>query len=168
MFSKLFGRRTSQNLYDEGVKLYRAGKAKEAVDKLSAAIKKETGRSNSDRKLLSNMYNIRGEVYLSVGVAVLSQSDFVHALQENPGNESALNNLGVWYSIQQFAAPDYERSLGYFDKAILIQPNRKDIQLNRACIKIQSGDKTGCNDLHKLDEEGYPDAKVALQRFCNN
>jgi lipoprotein NlpI len=166
MFSNLFGGQTSQKLFDEGVKLYRNGKAKEAVDKLSDAIKKETDKPNSDKKLLSNMHCIRGEVYLSVGVAVLSQSDFNYALQYNPDNESALNNLGIWFSIKHFNTPDYNRSFEYFDKAISIQPNRKDIQLNRACVKIQSGDKTGCNDLRKLDNEGYPDAKIASQRFC--
>ena len=166
MFSNLFGGQTSQKLFDEGVKLYRSGKAKEAVDKLSDAIKKEKDKSSPDKRLLSNIYCIRGEVYLSVGVAILSQSDFTYALQYNQDNESALNNLGIWFSIERFNTPDYKRSFEYFDKAILIQPNRKDIQLNKACVKIQSGDKTGCDDLRKLDSEGYPDAGIALQRFC--
>ena len=167
MFSKLFGGQTSQSLYDEGVKLYHNGKAKEAVDKLSDAIKKETDKSNNDKKFLSNIYNIRGEVYLSEGVAILSQSDFAYSIKYNPDNESALNNLGIWYSIKHFTTPDYKKSFECFDKALAIQPNRKDIQLNKACVKIQSGDKTGCEDLRKLETEGYPDAKVALQRFCS-
>jgi lipoprotein NlpI len=103
---------------------------------------------------------------LSVGVAILSQSDFAHSLQYNPNNESALNNLGIGFSFERFAPPDYERSFQYFDKAIVIQPNRKDIQLNKACAKIQSGDKTGCDDLRRLEREGYSKAKVAQQRFC--
>jgi len=32
------------------------GKAKEAVDKLSEAIKRETGKPDTDKKLLSNIY----------------------------------------------------------------------------------------------------------------
>jgi Tfp pilus assembly protein PilF len=168
MFSNLFGGQTSQKMYDEGVKFYNEGNAEKAVDKLSDAIKKETDKSNSDKRLLSNMHNMRGEVYLSVGVAILSQSDFVYALQYNPQNESSLNNLGIWFSIEHFTTPDYQKSLAYFDEAIAIQPTRKDIQLNKACVKIQSGDKTGCDDLNKLDSEGYSDAKIALQRFCNN
>ena len=167
MSSNLFGRQTSQQLYEEGVKLYQSGNANESVDKLSEAIEKETKKSNADKKFLSRMHNIRGEVYLSVGVAILSQSDFAYALQYNAENESALNNLGIWYSIKHFNTPDYEKSLEYFDKAISIQPNRKDIQLNKACVKIQSGDNTGCDDLHRLDKDGYSDAKIALQRFCN-
>ena len=166
MFANIFGGQSSQKLYEEGVKLYRNGKATEAVDKLSDAIKKETGKSNPDNKLLSNMHCLRGEVYLSVGVAILSQSDFTYALKYNPYNESALNDLGIWFSIEHFNTPDYNKSFEYFDEAISIQPNRKDIQLNKACVKIQSGDKTGCDDLHKLDKEGYSDAKIALQRFC--
>lgn len=114
------------------------------------------------------MHCVRGEVYLSVGVALLSQSDFAYALQYNPGNESALNNLGIWFSIEHFSTPDYKKSFEYFDKAIVAQPGRKDIQLNKACVKIQSGDKSGCDDLRKLEGEGYPDAKIALQRFCTS
>jgi lipoprotein NlpI len=159
---------TSQKLYDEGVRLFHSGKSTEAVDKLSDAIEKETANSSPDKKLLSNMHCIRGEVYLSIGVAVLSQSDFTNALQYNPDNESALNNLGIWFSIARFNTPDYNRALEYFDKAISIQPDRKDIQLNKACVKIQSGDKTGCDDLRKLDQDDYPEAKIALERFCKD
>ena len=168
MFSNLFGGQTSQKLYDEGVKLYQSGNAEKAVTKLSEAIKKETDKSNKDKKFLSNLHTMRGEVYLSVNVAILSQSDFAYALQYNPDNESALNDLGIWYSIKHFSTPDYKKSFAYFDKALTIKPNRKDIQLNKACVKIQSGDKTGCDDLRRLDNEGYPDAKIALQRFCTN
>lgn len=167
MFSYLFGGQTSQKLFEKGEKLYRSGNSEKAVDKLSEAIKKETDKTSPDKKLLSNMHCIRGEVYLSVGVAVLSQSDFAYALQYNPDNESALNNLGIWYSVKHFAMPDYQKSFEYFDKAIAIQPNRKDIQLNKACVKIQAGDTTGCDDLRKLDNEGYADAKIALLRFCS-
>jgi len=167
MFSNLFSGQTSQKLFEEGEKLYRSGNAEKAVNKLSEAIKKETDKSSPDKRLLSNMHCIRGEVYLSVGVAVLSQSDFAYALQYNPENESALNNLGIWYSVKHFATPDYQKSFEYFDNALAIQPNRKDIQLNKACVKIQAGDMSGCDDLRKLDNEGYPDAKLALQRFCS-
>jgi len=165
MFSNPFRKKTSNELYEEGVKSYRSGKTKEAVDTLSEAIKQETSKTDQNKRFLSIIHCIRGEAYLSAGVAILSQSDFVYALQYNPVNESALNNLGIWFSIKHFQAPDYSKSFEYFDRAIAIQPNRKDIQLNRACVKIQSGDKTGCDDLRRLDSEGYPDAKIALQRY---
>ncbi len=166
MFSNIFGGQTSQKLYDEGVKLYRSGSHEKAVNKLSDAVKKETDKSNPDKKLLSNMHCIRGEVYFSVGVAILSQSDFVYALQYNPDNSSALNNLGIWHSTERFITPDYKKSFEYFDKAIAIRPDRKDIQMNKAIVKIKSGDKTGCDDLRKFCDEDYPDAKSALQEFC--
>src|SRR5450631_1526457 len=136
MFSNLFGGQDSKQLYEEGSKLYHAGRTEEAVDKLSQAIKKETAKPNSDKRLLSNMHCVKGEVYLAVGVAILSQSDFAYSLQYNPDNESALNNLGIWYSIERFITPDYKKSFEYFDKALAIQPNRQDIQLNKACVKI--------------------------------
>ena len=168
VFSNIFNKQTSQQLYEEGVTLYGNGQLKEAVGKLSEAIKKETGKVDTDRWLLSNMHNMRGAAYLQAGVAVLSQSDFAFALEYNPNNESALSSLGVWFSLKHFSTPDYKRSLEYFDRALAIQPTRQDIQLNKACVKIQSGDATGCDDLRRLDAEGHADAKVALQRFCNS
>ncbi len=168
MFSNLFGGQSSQKLFESGVNAYYRGDHKTAVDKLSDAIKKEKDKSEPDKHLLSNIHNIIGEAYLSVGVAVLSQSDFVYALDYNPLNENALNNLGVWFSIEQFVTPDYKKSLEYFDKAVVLRPDRKDIILNRAVVKIKSGDLTGCDDLKKLDAEGYPDAKIGLQQFCKN
>jgi Tfp pilus assembly protein PilF len=168
MFSNPFSGQTSTKLFNDGVNLYRNGKMEKAVEKLSEAIKKESTRSDPDKKLLSNIHCIRGEVYLSVGVAILSQSDFTYALQYNPDNASALNNFGIWHSIKQFTTPDYIKSFEYFDKAIAIRPDRKDFQMNKACIKIQSGDKSGCDDLSKLDTEDFPDAKMALKRFCSN
>ena len=166
MFSNLFQSRNPKILLNEGLKLYRAGKAMKAVDKLSDAIKRETSKPSPDKMLLSIVHCLRGEVYLSVGVAILSQSDFVISLDYNPSNESALNDLGIWFSIERFNAPDYKRSLEYFDKAITIQPNRKDIQLNKACVKIQSGDQTGCDDLRRLEGAGYPAAILALEKYC--
>jgi lipoprotein NlpI len=168
MFSNLFGKQSSQKLFDLGLSAYHKGDPETAVDKLSDAIKKEKEKSEPNKQLLSNFHNMRGQVYLSVGVAILSQTDFVYALDYNSTNESALNNLGVWFSIEQFATPDYKKSLEYFDKAIALRPDRKDIILNRAIIKIKSGDSTGCDDLKKLDSGGYPDAKIGLQQFCQN
>jgi hypothetical protein len=38
--------------------------------------------------------------------------------------------------------------------------------MNLAIAKINLGDRTGCEDLKRLEQEGYPDAKVAQERFC--
>jgi lipoprotein NlpI len=166
MFSKLFGKAAAETHFEQGRALYADGKHMKAVETLSDGIKMEEARSNPDKRLLSSLYCLRGEVHLSVGVAILSQSDFLHSLENNPQNESALNNLGIWFSIKHFSTPNYNRAFEFFDRALAIQPGRKDIQLNKACVKIQSGDKTGCEDLRRLEGEGYPDAKVALERYC--
>ena len=166
MLSKLFRTKDTEKLFDQGLELYQTKKVNRAIDILSDAIKIENKKTSPNKILLSNIHCLRGEVYLSVGVAVLSQSDFTFALEHNPNNESALNNLAIWFSIEKFATPDYKRAFAYFDKAIALKPNRKDIQLNKACIKIQSGDKTGCDDLRKLENEGYPAAKIALEKLC--
>jgi tetratricopeptide (TPR) repeat protein len=166
MFSNLFGKESALKLYEKGRSLYASGRTEQAVERLSDAIKMEEARANPDKRFLSNIYCLRGEVYLSVGVALLSQSDFAIALENNSQNESALNNLGIWFSIEHFNTPNYEKAFEYFDRAIAIQPGRKDIQLNKACVKIQAGDKTGCDELRRLERDGYPPAKIALERFC--
>ena len=161
--------RSSQELFDIGNENYQNGQLKKAVDKFVEALKVEKQKDKPDSLLLSNIYNIRGEVYLSQGVAVLSQSDFAYASDYNPKNESALNNLAIWFSIEQFSNPDYARSFEYFNKALLINPKRKDIQLNKAIILVKSGDKeAGCKILNELKSEGYADAEIAIQRFCEN
>lgn len=167
-FSKLFGGKdeTAESFFEKGLTEYRKGDYKQAVDTLTKAIDLAKATDTINKQLLSNIHNIRGEVYLSVGVAILSQSDFVYALDYNPENESALNNLGIWFTIEMFSNPDYKKSLEYFDKAVAIRPDRKDIILNRAIAKIKSGDTTGCEDLKKLDAEGYPDAKIGLEQYC--
>ncbi|PWT96248.1 MAG: hypothetical protein C5B52_16185, partial [Bacteroidetes bacterium] len=166
MFANLFKTKNSEKLFEKGIEYYRDKKVNRAIDILTDAIKLENKNADPNKLLLSNIHCLRGEVYLSVGVAVLSQSDFNFALQHNPENESALNNLAIWHSVEKFAVPDYKKALQYFDKAIALQPDRKDIQLNRACIKIQSGDKSGCDDLRRLQSEGFANAKLAIERFC--
>lgn len=72
MFSKLFNRKTTVELFEEGVALYQSGNAEAAVDKLSDAIEQEEKKSVQDKQLLSNMHCIRGEVYPRFGVGPFS------------------------------------------------------------------------------------------------
>lgn len=169
LFSKLFGgnKNSTESLFKKGVLEYKKGNAEKAVELLSEAKDLEETKEAKDKQLLSNIFNIRGEVYLNQGVAVLSQSDFAQALEYNPNNENALNNLGIWFTIEMFSTPDYPKALEYLDKAISINPDRKDIILNRAIVKIQSGDKSGCDYLKELDKQGYADAKIGIERFCS-
>ena len=104
---------------------------------------------------------------MSNGVAILSQSDFLNAIDYNPQNESALNNLGLWFTIPQFASPDLEKALLYLGKALEVNPERQDIILNRAVIRIRAGQsEKGCEELKKLEESGYERATIAISRFC--
>lgn len=155
----------AHKLFKEGLSAYRHGDAKNAVDKLSKALHNESGQVNPDHFLLSEIHNIRGEAYLSAKVAQRSHDDFMHALVYNPGNENALNNLGVWHFLGASGKPDYLKSLEYFDRALRLNPYRKDITLNRAIVRIKSGNFMGLEDLKKLELEKYPDATVALMEF---
>jgi len=158
-----------ETLFELGHDHYKNGNMKAAIPMFVNALEKEKAKANPDKLLLSNIHNIRGEAYMSEGVAILSQSDFIQAIEYDPKNESAYNNMAVWHSIPAFMTPDYTKSLEYFDKALAINPNRKDIRLNKAVVKVQSGDKeNGCKELAQLAKEKYPDAKIGIQRFCGN
>ena len=140
----------------------------QAVELYSEAIKYEKESKNPDRNFLSNLYLLRGEIYLSQGVALLSSSDFLQAIDYNPTNGVAHNDLGIWFTLERFAAPDLARALEHADKAVQSCPDRQDFKMNLAVIKIKSGQKeTGRQDLEKLYAEGYENAKIAIERFCN-
>jgi lipoprotein NlpI len=132
----------------------------------SQAIDVELAKPKPDSLMLSNCDNFLGKIYLFGGSAVLSQSNLSFALDYNPKNEAVLNNFGLWYSMEQFATPDYKKSIDYFDQALAIAPDLQYISLNRAVVKILSGDKSGCAELKQMEGEGYRDATIALERYC--
>ena len=116
---------------------------------------------------LSEIYRLRGDIYFSQGVAILSSSDFLHAIENNPKNGIAHNNLGVWFSIKQFAKPDYKRAIEHLDLAVKYCPDRPDFVMNRAVMKVRNGQKEiGRKELEDLYQQGYADAKIAIERFC--
>jgi lipoprotein NlpI len=139
-----------------------------AVELFSDAIKFEKEKDKPDNNFLSNIYLQRGEIYLNQGVAILSSSDFLNAIELNTENGIAHNNLGIWFTIEHFNTPDFNRALEHLDKAVEYCPDRWDFRMNRAIIKIKSGDKdTGRWELEQLYKDGYADAKVAIDRFCD-
>lgn len=139
-----------------------------AVDLYSDAIKIEKEKDNPDNDFISDIYRQRGEIYLNQGVAVLSSSDFLQAIDHNPKNGIAHNNLGIWFSIEHFNTPDFDRAIEHLDKAVENCPDRPDFKLNRAVIRVKKGDKeTGRKDLEQLYKDGYSDAKIAIERFCD-
>jgi tetratricopeptide (TPR) repeat protein len=140
---------------------------KEAVDLYSQAIKVESEKPNPDKYFLSEVYRLRGDIYFSQGVAILSSSDWLHAIELNPENGIAHNNLGIWFTIEQFAKPDLKRAIEHFDLAVQYCPDRPDFVMNRAVIKIQDGQlEIGKKELEELYSQGYTDAKIAIERFC--
>lgn len=140
----------------------------QAVELYSNAIKLEKESKTPDKVFLSDLFVKRGEIYLNQGVAILSSSDFLQSIEQKPDNCIAHNNLGVWFTIEEFATPDFTRAIEHMDKAVEYCPERQDFKMNRAIIKIKAGQKDiGRKELENLYESGYADAKIALERFGN-
>jgi lipoprotein NlpI len=137
-----------------------------AVEFYSDAIKFEKAKVNPDSNFLSDIYLRRGEIYLHEGVAILSSSDFLQSIELNSKNGIAHNDLGIWFTIEHFYTPDFDKALNHLEKAVEFCPDRPDFKMNRAIIKIKKGDKeTGRKELEQLYLEGYTDAKVAIERY---
>jgi lipoprotein NlpI len=138
-----------------------------AIELFSDAIKFEEEKENPNKLFLSNIYLMRGEIYLSGGVAVLSSSDFLKSVELNPKNGIAHNDLGIWYTIEDFNTPDLKKALEHISLAVDLCPDRRDFKMNRAIVKIKSGDKeSGREDLEQLLNGGYEEARVAIEKFC--
>lgn len=159
-------KRPGHELFMYGDLLFQAGKMEAAEEMFYKAIVNEKQTANPNRKFISGVYSRRGELFVQVGMGSLAMSDFMQALEFNPQNASALNNLGVWHTVPGFATPDYPKALDYFNRALEISPERNDIFLNRAVCKLKSGDPSGKQDLLALKAKDYPDADIALQRFA--
>lgn len=139
---------------------------KKSVELYSDAIDIEKQKETPNKDFISEIYQWRGELYMNLQVAILSSSDFLHSIEYNPKNAISHNNLAVWFTIPQFSKPDWKSSFAHFDNAIELAPDRLDFQMNRAIIKIKSGDKeSGKMELEKLYSKGYGDAKIAMDRF---
>jgi Flp pilus assembly protein TadD len=139
-----------------------------AVNLFSEALKYENGKENPDKNFLSNIYLLRGEIYLSQGKALPSSSDFMNSIELNPKNGIAHNNLGIWFTLEHFNTPDFEKALEHINKAVELRPDRPDFKMNRAIVKVKMGDKeTGREELEELLKGGYEEARVAIEKFCN-
>lgn len=140
---------------------------KKAIDLYSESIKLEKEKSNPDKYFLSEVYRLRGDIYFSQRVAILSLSDWLHAIELNPQNGIAHNNLGLWFTLEQIAKPDYNRAIEHLDLAVKYYPDRPDFVMNRSVTKIKNGQKEiGRRELEELYNQGYKDAKIAIERFC--
>ena len=139
-----------------------------AVDLYSDAIKYERETKSPNKKFLSDMYLLRGEIYLSQGAAILSSSDFLNSIELNPINGIAHNDLGIWFTIEHFNTPDFDQAFEHISSAVELCPGRLDFKMNKAIIKFKMGDKeTGRQELEQLLKDGYAEAKVAIEKFCD-
>jgi hypothetical protein len=54
------------------------------------------------------------------------------------------------------------------DKAVEFCPDRRDFKMNRAIVKVKMGEKeTGRLELEQLLEDGFSEAAVAIEKFCD-
>jgi len=169
IFSRSNKKSSQNNITDARTLFEQAKKEKDpklAVDLYSDAIENEKNRKNPDKNLLSEIYQSRGELYLNLQVATLSQSDCMHAIDYNPENADAYNILGIWYTIPHFAKPEWESALKLISKAIDLDRTRPDYFMNYAVVLIEKGEREeGKEILESLVEKGYADAKIALKRY---
>jgi len=149
-------------------KASRTSNPEKAVNLYSDAIKYEKEKESPDKNFLSDIYLLRGEIYLSQGVAILSSSDFLNSIDLNPKNGIAHNDLGIWFTIEHFNTPDFDRALEHLNKAVEFCPDRLDFKMNKAIVKVKMGDKeTGRQELEELLKNGYAEARVAIEKFCD-
>ncbi len=147
-------------------KASRTNNPEKAISLYSDAINLEKEKENPDKNFLSDIYLLRGEIYLSQGVAILSSSDLMNSIDFNPKNGIAHNDLGIWFTIEDFNTPDYDRALEHLNKAIEFRPDRLDFKMNKAIVKVKMGDKeTGRQELEQLLIDGYAEAQVAIEKY---
>ena len=100
----------AQNAFNEGVKLYKAAKYKEAVAAFNRAIK---AAPKSDEA-----YNNRGLAYAKLGQQDNALKDYDEALKLNPNLTDAQFNRGNVF----FAQKQYDRAVKDFDEVIKQDP----------------------------------------------
>ena len=109
-----------------------------AVEYLSKAIKLQP--DNSD------IYNMRGSIYMTTGKNQLAYDDFNKAIQLNPINADYYNNRGTIYD----KTGHYLHAIKDFDEAILFDSNAATFYNNRASVHLKHGDKkNGCLDAER-------------------
>lgn len=77
---------------------------------------------------------------------------FHHAVEVDPGNLTALGNLGSYYRVQK----DDEKALEYYQAALEINPNDHIVQYNVAHIRNNRGDHAGSVEALRACLKGYP------------
>jgi tetratricopeptide (TPR) repeat protein len=91
-----------------------------------------------------------------------SLTDFSTAISLNPKFELAYVSRGLC----RMAQGNWAKAIPDCDKAIELNPNQAVAYFVRGCAKANTG-KKGCTDLHKSLDLGYPQAQMAIDRYCN-
>lgn len=77
---------------------------------------------------------------------------FHHAVEVDPGNLTALGNLGSYYRVQK----DDDKALEYYEAALEINPTDHIVQYNVAHIRNNRGDHAGSIEALRSCLKGYP------------
>ena len=63
---------------------------------------------------------------------------------------------------------DYNGAISDCDHAIAIKSDYDKAYALRGILKIEMGEKDGCNDLEKAGQFGYQNAPIFLKKYCVN
>ncbi|MEI8202899.1 MAG: glycosyltransferase family 39 protein [Bacteroidota bacterium] len=85
-------------------------------------------------KVLGKIGEIYGRVYNNIQ---LSKEYLLKAVQFEPNDLSVNENLGIVYGLSK----DYEKSIGYFNKALSVEPENSRILMNLANTYYMMGDR---------------------------
>ena len=107
---------SGDSLYDEANALYKAGKYREAKEKMILAYA-DVGSSDKDRVL-----HLRSLSGISLGLQENDKAiEYANEILAHAGNDDdrgvAYNNLGLAYANKG----EYDRAIGYYEKALAIQ-----------------------------------------------
>jgi hypothetical protein len=135
---------SARNHYDDGVRYYKAGDCRLAIEQFSVAIEVDptyfnphSWRAHCYRKLgyyelaiedydwviltraeNASVYNSRGRSYRDLGQYLRAIQDYDKAIEIDPNHISAYNNRGFAYHLLD----KYQRAIQDYDKAIEIDP----------------------------------------------
>jgi len=105
-------------LYRHGVEQMNSGLAEEAIATFSRIIRRQPGFAEG--------WNKRATLYYSIGEYEKSLHDCAEVIKRNPLHFGALAGYGLIYS--RLEQP--ERALGYFKRALRINPNMQGVARN--------------------------------------
>ncbi len=78
-------------------------------------------------------------------------------------------NAHAWFGLGSVyhAERNYEKALDAFDITISLKPDFEIAYFKRGLVKLELNNQTGCDDLLKAHQLGFPDALFYLKKYCN-